>query len=116
MFVSKTFGSNSSNFLNSSNSFPYNNKISMKIKKGFVLRELCGEYMVAGEGMEQINFNKLIRLNASAAYLWQEVAEREFTADMLAELLVGKYGIPEPQAQADATALCQVWKREGLIE
>lgn len=88
----------------------------MKIKKGFVLRELCGEYMVAGEGMEQINFNKLIRLNASAAYLWQEMAEREFSVETLAQLLIGKYGISTSRAEADAQALCRVWMQEGLVE
>ena len=41
----------------------------MKIKDGFVLREMCGEKIVTGEGFEHINFNKLISLNATAAYL-----------------------------------------------
>ena len=88
----------------------------MKIKKGFVLRELCGEYMVAGEGLEQINFNKLVRLNASAAYLWQQVADQEFTTDTLVQLLVERYDIPASRAEADVPALCRVWKQEGLIE
>ena len=35
----------------------------MKIKDGFVLREMCGEYIVAAEGLQHINFNKLISLN-----------------------------------------------------
>ena len=42
----------------------------MKIKKGFVLRQLLGEYVVTGEGLERVNFNKIISLNATAAYLW----------------------------------------------
>ena len=32
----------------------------MKIKEGFILREMCGEHIVAAEGLEHINFNKLI--------------------------------------------------------
>ena len=43
----------------------------MKIKDGFVLREMCGEYIVAGEGLQHINFNKLISLNSTAAFLWK---------------------------------------------
>ena len=41
----------------------------MRIKKGFVLRELVGQKIVTGEGLEQIDFNKLVSLNSSAAYL-----------------------------------------------
>ena len=40
----------------------------MKIKNGFVLREMCGESIVTAEGMENINFNKLISLNSTAQY------------------------------------------------
>lgn len=41
----------------------------MRIKKGFVLRRMCGEHVVTADSLEQINFNKLVTLNESAAYL-----------------------------------------------
>ena len=44
----------------------------MKIKEGFILRKICGEYVVVGEGLAQVNFNKMLSLNASAAYLWEQ--------------------------------------------
>jgi hypothetical protein len=58
----------------------------MKIKEGFVLRQMCGENIVAGEGLQHINFNKLLSLNESAAYLWTELVGKEFTADDMAKL------------------------------
>ena len=39
----------------------------MRIKKGFVLREVCGENVIIGEGLGAINFGKMLALNASAA-------------------------------------------------
>ena len=51
----------------------------MKIKKGFVMRSICGQNVISGEGLEQVNFSKLVTLNESAAYLWKEVQEKEFT-------------------------------------
>ena len=42
----------------------------MKLKKGFVLREVCGEKVIVGEGIETVNFGKLISLNDTAAMLW----------------------------------------------
>ena len=57
----------------------------MKIKDGFVLREMCGENIVAGEGLEHINFNKLISLNSTAAFLWQELVGKELFIQAEAE-------------------------------
>jgi len=38
----------------------------MRIKKGFVLREVCGERVIVGEGLGAINFGKLLALNETA--------------------------------------------------
>ena len=44
----------------------------MRQKKGFVLRNVCGDNVIVGEGLEQINFNKLLTLNDTATFLWNE--------------------------------------------
>ena len=88
----------------------------MKIKKGFVLREMCGENIVAGEGLENINFNKLISLNTTAAFLWKKVADKEFTPEEMAEYLIEEYGIDMELALKDAKALAQAWIDAGIAE
>ena len=88
----------------------------MQIKKGFVLREVCGEWVVSGESLEQINFNKLITLNASAVFLWKQVENQVFDALTLADLLVEKYGIRKEVALHDALALCEQWEKAGVVE
>ena len=61
----------------------------MKVIKGFKLRPLGGEYILIGESVELINFNKMITMNESAAYLWQQVQEvASFDEQMLADLLL----------------------------
>lgn len=88
----------------------------MKIKKGFVLREMCGENIVTAEGLEHINFNKMISLNSTAAFLWKKVADKEFTAEEMAQLLVDEYGIGMELALKDSKALCQAWADAGISE
>lgn len=88
----------------------------MKIKNGFVLRRMCGEYIISAEGMENINFNKLISLNESAAYLWESVEGKEFTEKDLAGLLIEKYGIDEALAAKDSAAIAKAWHEAGLVE
>ena len=45
----------------------------MKIKEGFTLHELGDEYIVIQDGMTNVNFDKLLSLNATAAYLWKAI-------------------------------------------
>lgn len=88
----------------------------MKIKDGFVLREMCEENIVAAEGIENINFNKLISLNESAAYLWRELIGKEFTTEEMAELLIVRYGIDKELAMTDSANLCEAWINAGIAE
>lgn len=88
----------------------------MKIVEGFRLRNIIGQATVIGEGTGQVNFNKLITLNESAAYLWESVCGKEFEVKTLADLLVERYGIDEELALKDAEAIVAKWSEIGLVE
>lgn len=88
----------------------------MKIKEGFKLRTVGKEYIVAGEGLQQIDFNKLISLNPSAAYLWQEVEGEKFDVQTLADLLTEKYRISTEEALSDAADVAKSWLEAGIVE
>lgn len=87
----------------------------MKINKGFELREMCGEHIIIGTGVENIDFSKVISLNESAAWLWREVEGKEFTSQSLAALLMEQYDVDEATALADATALAAQWVSVGIV-
>lgn len=88
----------------------------MKLRKGFALREICGERIVVPEGIDVINFNKLISLNGSAKYLWETLQDKEFTVQDAAKLLTDKYEVEEATALSDAEKLINKWQEIGLIE
>ena len=87
----------------------------MKFKPGFELRDICGEKVVIATGIENIDFDQMIALNESAAYLWQQVADKEFNADTLTQLLCQEYEVDEATAQTDAENLISEWTKQGLI-
>ena len=87
----------------------------MKIKKGFELREVCGEHIIVAYGKENIDFNKVISLNESAAYLWKNIVDKDFTADTLASLLQQEYEVDAETAKKDAKALLDEWTNVGLV-
>lgn len=88
----------------------------MKIIEGFKLRTLCGEHIITGEGLSQINFNKMISLNESAALLWQSVVGREFTVADLADTLLENYEIDRETAEKDAAAIAAKWIEAGIVK
>lgn len=88
----------------------------MKIKKGFELRKICGENIVIAHGVENIDFTKIITLNESAAFIWQQVEGKDFTEEEMAKFLLDEYEVDETQALADVKALTESWKQAGLVE
>ena len=88
----------------------------MKTIAGFKLRKLGNEYILVGESMELINFNKMITLNETAAFLWQQAEQGEFDADKLCKALCAEYEVSPQQALADVEATIATWKEAGVIE
>ena len=88
----------------------------MRVKKGFELREVCGENIIVAYGRENINFNKVISLNESAKYLWKNIVDKDFDADTLANLLCQEYEVDAETANRDARALLDEWINVGLVE
>lgn len=88
----------------------------MKTKKGFNLRTVCGENIIVGEGIENIDFSRIISMNESAAYLWNKIKDSEFTIDTLTQLLLEEYEVDEATARGDAEALTKKWLEAGIIE
>ena len=89
----------------------------MRIKKGFVLRQVCGENVIVGEGLGAVNFGKLLALNETAAWLWGQAQNlSDFTIDQLVEKLCDEYEVTTEEAKADVTAIVNEWQQVGVIE
>ena len=88
----------------------------MKFIEGFVLREIVGQSIVCGEGIKQINFNKRLSLNESAAWLWKQLEGKTFTTEDVAKLLEDEYQISAETAAADAESIVKQWVDAGVIE
>ncbi len=89
----------------------------MKIKNGFVLRDVCGENVIVGEGLGAVNFGKLLGLNETAAWLWKTAQELgDFSVEQLAERLCEEYDVTTEQAQQDVAAIMDEWKNVGVVE
>ena len=89
----------------------------MRLKKGFVLREVCGEDVIMGEGLGAINFGKLLALNESAAWLWKQAQEMgDFTIEALAERLCDEYEVTTEEARQDVAEIIGEWQKVNVVE
>lgn len=88
----------------------------MRIRKGFKMRTLGEECIIMAEGAEVVNFNKMISLNQTAAYLWEAVNGKDFKVEDLSQLLLDRYEVSPEVASADAAKLASSWIEAGLVE
>ena len=88
----------------------------MKLKKGFVMRDVCGEHVLVGEGTETVDFNRLVKFNDVAAFLWKKASEMDdFTVETLAATLTAEYNVDGDTALNDTRNLLANWQKEGLL-
>ena len=88
----------------------------MQLRKGFELRQVCGENVLMAEGLEAIDFSKLVNLNETATFLWKEAeAQGEFSIESLSSALCNEYDVDEASATADVKAMLESWKEIGLL-
>ena len=89
----------------------------MRIKKGFEIQNVCGEYIIVPAGVENVDYSRIISLNETAAYLWENVAAREtFTTDDMVALLLEEYDVEEAVAHEDCALIVERWKEMELLE
>ena len=86
----------------------------MKLKKGFVLREVAGETVVVPVEAE-LNFNGMITLNEAAKVLWS-VLENETSTEDLIKAILSEFDVDEKTAQNDVDAFVQKLKGLDFLE
>ncbi len=88
----------------------------MRQKKGFNLRNICGENIIVAEGIENIDFSNIISMNESSAYLWKNLEAKDFSVDDMAKLLTEEYEIDYDTALEDCKELAALWLNAEIIE
>lgn len=87
----------------------------MKIKDGFILRNVAGNNVVVPIGQATIDFNGMISLNDTGAFIFEQMLN-EITRDELVRAVINEYGIDGELAQKDVDAFIEKIKGEDLFE
>lgn len=87
----------------------------MKIKKGFVVREVGGETVVVPVGAMSKTFHGMINLNETGAFLWRFYQEEHSVEDGVKALLA-EYEVEETLAQGDVKKFVETLTSNGFAE
>lgn len=88
----------------------------MKLKKGYKVREVAGNYMLLPYGEESINFNCIFSMSESAAWLWNALQDKEFDESEALSLILDEYDVDETTALNDVRSVIRSWKENGVLD
>lgn len=87
----------------------------MKIKSGYIMREVAGNYVVVPTGVATLDFNGMITLNGTGAFLWEQISCDKNEQELLYGLL-DEYDIDESIAKADIDKFLTKLREADLFE
>lgn len=86
----------------------------MKIKDGFVLRDVAGETVVVASGSE-LNLNMLVTLNETFRFLWEK-CDGGIDEEKLVKALLAEYDVDEALAKKAVAHFIAQMREYDFIE
>ena len=87
----------------------------MKIKDGFVIRQVGGEYVVVPVGERSKEFHGMINMNETGAFLWKFFTT-EHTIEEGVDVLCAEYNVDRAVAETDVNRFADILQRNGFTE
>ncbi len=87
----------------------------MKIKDGFKLREIAGNFIVVAVGSRVKEFNGVINLNEVSAFIWKKL-ESNTTEEEIVNALIQEYDVDKQTAEKDCKAFIEKLKEAKLLK
>ena len=87
----------------------------MKIKKGFVVREIAGQNIVIALGEATKTFNGMIKLNETGRIIWDMLTEGSERADIV-KRICDEYEADTDTVEADVDAFINTLQGANILE
>ena len=86
----------------------------MRIKDGFVLREVAGQIMVIATGEASKDFHGMIKLNGTGKEIWLGLQEG-LTEEEIVQRIKDTYEVEEDKAAVDTRAFLSQMEEMGFL-
>ena len=87
----------------------------MRLRSDLKLRKIGVEYLIVEPGNGTTDLSKVYSLNQTAAWLWNELQDKEFTVEDVAQILIEKYHINPRTAYIDGDKILNSFKFQDMI-
>ena len=87
----------------------------MKLKEGFLLKEIAGSWVVVPVGEQVVDFQMMITLNETGAFLWEKL-KSETKKEELLDALLSEYDVERAVAEADIDEYLKTLSEKELLE
>lgn len=87
----------------------------MKIKKGYLVREIAGSYIVVPVGERVIDFKGIMTLNDTGNFIWKCLSD-DISYSRLLSLILDEYEIDETTAKVDLDEFLNKARESGVLE
>ena len=89
--------------------------VNMKIKEDFILRKVADSYVVVPVNDMTVDFNGIINLNETGAFLF-EILQKGADKQELLDKLLSEYVVTSEKAEADIEVFIQKLKDADILE
>ena len=86
----------------------------MKIEKEYILREIADDYIIVPVGKTAMEFNGMITVNETGAFLWK-LLTKETTKEELLHAMLEEYEVSAEEAEADIDEFLQLLKDNQIL-
>ena len=87
----------------------------MKVKEGFILKEIVGQAVVVPVGSASKNFNGMVKLNEIGELMWKKLVDGA-SKEELVEAILEEYEAEEEKVSGDVDRFIETLKKSGIIE
>ena len=87
----------------------------MKIKEGFLLRQVGENQIVVPVGSKSVDFRCIITLNETGAFIWKKL-QNPCTEQELVDALVAEYDAPQDVIAADVQTYIAALREKNLLD
>lgn len=87
----------------------------MKIKEGFILKDVAGSKIVIATGKERMSFNGVITFNAVGAEIF-ELLDGTNTSEEIVAKISGEYNVDSATVKKDFEALVEKLRKHNMLD
>ena len=87
----------------------------MHILQKYKVRQVSGENIVLIQGSHPGDMTRVIALNDTSLYLWNNLYDRDFSIEDIVSLLMEKYDVNDTTARADASEWVKTLKEHNIV-